>query len=203
MLIVGSGFNPCSDWQFFHSAVGQMKGEGGGWGACTQRGLFLALHLHPLPVGGCVNNMATGKINCGQAAGLRGSLCEQREHWVGKACDLWGWEEISQGRLELPFNSKPKEMKALCKEDIEISRQKIVDILERLIFLVFIVLVQKEDKNVVKGKMFSFLDLRTHWRWHSILYFRLEGTFSIITCLLSHYQLHNAEIRPSSCLGAN
>lgn len=53
-------------------------------------------------------------------------------------------------------------MKALCKEDIEISRQKIVDILERLIFLVFIVLVQKEDKNIVKGKMFSFPGLRTH-----------------------------------------
>lgn len=59
----------------------------GDWGY-TQRSLFLPLHLHPLTVGGCVNNVATGKINCGQAAGLRGSLWEQREHWLGKACDL-------------------------------------------------------------------------------------------------------------------
>lgn len=80
-------------------------------GVCTQRGLFLALHLHPLPVGGCVNNVATGKINCGQAAGLRGSLCEQRERWVGKACDPRGREEISGGRREPPFNGRPEEMK--------------------------------------------------------------------------------------------
>lgn len=46
-------------------------------------------------------------------------------------------------------------MKALCKEDIEISRQKIVDILERLILLIFIVLTQKEEENTVKGKIFS------------------------------------------------
>lgn len=46
-------------------------------------------------------------------------------------------------------------MKALCKEDIEISRQKIVDILERLILLIFIVLTQKEEENIVKGKIFS------------------------------------------------
>lgn len=32
-------------------------------------------------------------------------------------------------------------MKDLCKEDIEISRQKIVDILERPILLIFIVLM--------------------------------------------------------------
>lgn len=51
-----------------------MVGGGVGWGG-TQRGLFLALYLHPLPVGGGVHNPATGKINCGQAAGLRGSLC--------------------------------------------------------------------------------------------------------------------------------
>lgn len=46
-------------------------------------------------------------------------------------------------------------MKALCKEDIEISRQKIVDILERLILLIFIVLTRKEEENIVKGKIFS------------------------------------------------
>lgn len=44
-------------------------------------------------------------------------------------------------------------MKALCKEDIEISRQKIVDILERLILLKFIVLTsaRERDKTIVKG----------------------------------------------------
>lgn len=46
-------------------------------------------------------------------------------------------------------------MKTLCKEDIEISRQKIVDILERLILLIFIVLTQKEEENIVTGKIFS------------------------------------------------
>lgn len=83
VLILGSGLNPWTDT----SAI-LLWAEWRGVGDCTQRGLFLALHLHPLPMGGCVNNVATGKINCGQAAGLRGSLWEQREHWVGKACDL-------------------------------------------------------------------------------------------------------------------
>lgn len=164
MLIVGSGLNPQSDWHFCHSAVGRARGVRRRGGGRTQRGLFLALHLHPLPVGGCVNNTATGKINCGQAAGLRGSLWEQREHWVGKACDLWGWEEISQGRPELPFNSVPKEMKALCKEDIEISRQKIVDILERPILLIFIVLMWK--KRIAKGGEYCLI--LTYWRRHSL-----------------------------------
>lgn len=144
MLISDSGLTPQSDWHFRHSTVG-LIGGGGGVGGCSCR--VHTLHLHPLPVGGYVNNVATGKINCGQAAGLRGSLWEQREHRVGKACDLWGWEEISQGRLGLPFNSVPKEMKALCKEDIEISSQKIVDILERPLPLIFIVEmgINKED----------------------------------------------------------
>lgn len=176
MLIVGSGLNPCSDWHFCHS-------EGWGWGGCTQRGLFLALHLHPLPVGGCVNNMATGKINCGQAAGLRGSLCEQREHWVGKACDLWGWEEISQGRLELPFNSKPKEMKALCKEDIEISRQKIVDILERPILLIFIVLTQKGENCERRNIFWIFTVVKCIFLDYKRTFFDHD------MWLLSHYQL--------------
>lgn len=143
----GQRFNPLEWLTLLPLRCGPS--EGGGLRR-TERGLFLALHLHPLPVGGCVNNMATGKINCGQAAGLRGSLWEQREHWVGKACDLWGWEEISQGRLELPFNSVPKEMKALCKEDIEISRQKIVDILEGLILLITIVF-RSFDKKTKKN----------------------------------------------------
>lgn len=47
-----------------------MKGRVGG--SHIERPVPGFLHLHPLPVGGCVNNMATGKINCGQAAGLRG-----------------------------------------------------------------------------------------------------------------------------------
>ncbi len=40
-------------------------------------------------------------------------------------------------------------MKALCKEDIEISRQKIVDILEGLILLITIVFtsIDKKDKH--------------------------------------------------------
>lgn len=95
-----------------------------------------------------------GRLIVDKQQDYEGSLWEQREHWVGKACDLWGWEEISQGRLELPFNSVPKEMKALCKEDIEISRQKIVDILEKPKLLIFILLMwmHKEDEKHCEGK---------------------------------------------------
>lgn len=55
----------------------------------------------PQPVGGGVNNVATGKINCRQAAGLRGALWLEKGSLVGKASDLSGTEEISQGRLTL------------------------------------------------------------------------------------------------------
>lgn len=40
---------------------------------------------------------------------------------------------MSGGRLERPFNGRPEEMKGPRREDIGISRQKMVDILERLI----------------------------------------------------------------------
>lgn len=72
MLRVGCGLDPYPVIDTPATPLQTRRGAG----VDTQRGLFLALHLHPLPVGGCVNNMATGKINCGQAAGLRGSLCE-------------------------------------------------------------------------------------------------------------------------------
>lgn len=57
------------------------QGERGAWGGKLRHRepCALALRLRPLPLGGSVNNVATGKINCGQAAGLRGSLWEQRE----------------------------------------------------------------------------------------------------------------------------
>lgn len=58
-----------------------------------------------LPVGGGVNNVATGKINCRQAAGLRGALWWGEASMVGKASDLSGPEEISQGRLTFPSPS--------------------------------------------------------------------------------------------------
>lgn len=45
---------------------------------------------------------------------------------------------VRAGRSSL-LTALPKEMKGLCKEDIERSRQKIVDILERLERLMFIV----------------------------------------------------------------
>lgn len=56
-----------------------------------------------LPMGGGVNNVATGKINCRQAAGLRGALWWGEGSLVGKASDLSGPEEISQGRLTFPL----------------------------------------------------------------------------------------------------
>lgn len=59
-------------------------------GGCGQRGLCPVVSLRLMPLGGSVNNVATGKINCRQAAGLRGSLWNQKERGVGKACDLWG-----------------------------------------------------------------------------------------------------------------
>lgn len=55
----------------------------------------------PLPVGGGVNNVATGKINCRQAAGLRGALWRGEGRLLGKASDLSSPEEISQGRPKL------------------------------------------------------------------------------------------------------
>lgn len=52
-------------------------------------------------MGGGVNNVATGKINCRQAAGLRAALWPGQGCLVGKASDLSGPEEISQGGLKL------------------------------------------------------------------------------------------------------
>lgn len=54
----------------------------------------------PLSVGGGVNNVATGRINCRQAAGLRGGLLSSKRNSSGKASDLSALEEISGGRLE-------------------------------------------------------------------------------------------------------
>lgn len=54
----------------------------------------------PLSVGGGVNNVATGRINCRQAAGLRGGLLSSKRNSSRKASDLSALEEISGGRLE-------------------------------------------------------------------------------------------------------
>lgn len=58
-------------------------------------------HSWPLSVGGGVNNVATGKINCRQAARLRAALWPGRGRSVGEPSDLSGPEEISQGGLKL------------------------------------------------------------------------------------------------------
>lgn len=54
-----------------------------------------AMLRHPLSVGGSVNNVATGKINCGQAAGLRGGLHRSKRNSGRKASDLSAQKEIS------------------------------------------------------------------------------------------------------------
>lgn len=54
-----------------------------------------AVLRHPLSVGGSVNNVATGKINCGQAAGLRGGLHRSKGNSGRKASDLSAQKEIS------------------------------------------------------------------------------------------------------------
>lgn len=54
----------------------------------------------PLSVGGGVNNVATGRINCRQAAGLRGGLLSSKRNSSRKASDLSALEEISGNRLE-------------------------------------------------------------------------------------------------------
>lgn len=71
-----------------------------GWGGGA---LCPVRQSQTLPVGGGVNNVATGKINCRQAAGLRGALWWGEGSLVGKASDLSGPEEISQGRLTFPL----------------------------------------------------------------------------------------------------
>lgn len=54
----------------------------------------------PLPVGGGVNNVATGRVNCRQAAGLPRGLLSSKRNSSRKASDLSALEEISGSRLE-------------------------------------------------------------------------------------------------------
>lgn len=118
-------------------------------------------------MGGCVNNMATGKINCGQAAGLRGVFVRAKGALGGKRPVICEAErKLVRAGWRLPFNSetrgnegRKKREKASRKEDIGISRQKIVDIPERLILLIFIVLMcvcacVKRSQNTLEDKSF-------------------------------------------------
>ena len=78
----------------------------------------------PLSVGGGVNNVATGRINCRQAAGLRGGLLSSKRNSSRKASDLSALEEISGNRLEKAGKKKAfRILKRNVKEDIEIGRK--------------------------------------------------------------------------------
>ncbi len=92
-------------------------------------------HSRPLSVGGGVNNVATGKINCRQAAGLRAALWPGQGCLVGKASDLSGPEEISQGRLKLTLKILLYDIKAKWPEEIEVVTSKLLMYSESLMQL--------------------------------------------------------------------
>lgn len=77
----------------------------------------------PLSVGGDgVNNVATGRINCRQTAGLRGEPLSSKRNSSRKASDLSALEEISGNRLE-GWKKKAFRILSNVKEDIEIGRK--------------------------------------------------------------------------------
>lgn len=64
----------------------------------------------PLSVGGGSNNVTTGRINCRQAAGLRGGFLSSKRNSSRKTSDLSALEEISGSTLEQAGKKKKRHL---------------------------------------------------------------------------------------------
>lgn len=137
----GQRFKPLGDWHSCHSTVGQVRGSAHR-GACS--GLYICI-LWPWVV--VLIMWQLGRLIVDKQQDYEG-LCGSK--------GSTGWERpvICEAERKLVragwsclFNSVPKEMKALCTGLLEISSQKIVDILERPISLRLIVFILKEENT--------------------------------------------------------